>query len=566
MSSANLHELSEWRERDFRDFEIRKCHKSKELALFLEASPSISIEILGLSETELLASAVQLDFAESNLAVRLHTYRFDDWKFLPPTNGIDACVFWLPILAVSSGGLEISPMLISDVRKAIDLRLQRGVSVYVLLPEPSISSAFLGDSLEASRLEFIQNLHSDLKSNTNLVFLPWESWLGVKHISNWATPKFWEVARMPGNTGLISSVAKSIASTIRNDFGFGIKAIAVDLDDTLWSGVLGDAGIEGLGLDRYGEGRSHLELQRFLVDQFRKGIFIGVISKNNQKLVDKAFEVRAEMLLTKDNVAFWGVSWDRKSSSILAMAKHLNIHPSSIVFMDDSEFEISEVRTAIPGIQAIHISGDRTMFLETMRRKGIFQGTRQNSSRTSNDSMPTIQTVVQGQNSYKIAIRSLDVNLDHLDRASNLIIKTNQFNLTSNRTSRSELWEIAQNPDSHVIAYEIDENHHPKGILSVLIVEKKNDHFAIKEWVLSCRAFSRGIEWWILKDIAKRLAVDGIPRVACRLQKTDRTSYLENFLGELTLFGLLEADANLNIQAILDYQIHTELIGELDRD
>ncbi len=558
--------LSEWRIRDFKDYEIRNCLKSRELSDFLAASPAISVEILGLSETELLASAVQLDFAASNLSARLQTYRFDEWKFLEPTKGIDTCIFWLPILAISNGGLEISPLLFGELTNAITLRLQRGSSVYILLPEPSISSVFLGDSLEESRIAFIRNFHSNFEHSKNLILIPWENWLGVKNISNWAAPKFWEVARIPGNTGLISCIAKSIASTIRNDFGFGIKAIAVDLDDTLWSGIVGDVGIEGLGLDQYGEGRSHLEFQRFLVDQFRKGIFLGVISKNDQKMVDKAFENRPEMLLTKDHVAFWGVSWDRKSNSILAMAKHLNIHVNSIVFIDDSEFEISEVRNALPEMQTIYVSGERTIFLETLRKTGIFHGSRQNSRRTSNGSTPIFQTADQGENSYSIEIRSLEVSLDHLDRASNLIVKTNQFNLTSNRTSRSELWELAQKPDCYVLAYEIDENSEPKGIMSVVVIEKKNDYFAIKDWVLSCRAFSRGVEWWILKDLAKRLAIDGVTRVACTLQKTDRTSYLENFFEELILSGLLEADGSLDIHAILGWEIQTKLIGELNRE
>ena len=566
MNNINLQPLSEWRVRDFKDYEIRNCHKSKELSDFMAAAPAISVEILGLSETELLASAVQLDFAASNLSVRLQTYRFDEWRFLEPTKGIDTCIFWLPILAISNGGLEISSSLLGDLTKAINLRLQGGSSVYVLLPEPSISSVFLGDSLEESRIDFIRNLNSNFEHSKNLVLLPWENWLGVKNISNWAAPKFWEVARMPGSTGVISCIAKSVASTIRNDFGFGIKAIAADLDDTLWSGIVGDVGVEGLGLDQYGEGRSHLEFQRFLVDQFRKGIFIGVISKNDQKMVDKAFENRTEMLLKKDHVAFWGVNWDKKSTSILAMAEQLNIHVSSIVFIDDSEFEIAEVRNAIPEIQTIHVSGDRTTFLETLRKTGIFHGSRQNSSRTSIGSTPILQTTNRSENSYTIEIRSLEVSLDHLDRASNLIVKTNQFNLTSNRTSRSQLWELAQKPDCCVIAYEIDENSDPKGIMSVVVIEKRNEDFAVKEWVLSCRAFSRGVEWWILKDIANRLAKDGVTRVVFAMQKTDRTTYLENFHKELALSGLLEADGNLNIHAILSSDINTKLIGELNRE
>ncbi len=544
--------LSEWIERNFKDFEVRKCFKSNEMQLFLQGPRTMVLEIAGLSETELLASALQLDFAAVNHVTGIEKFQYDEWKYLPCTSGIDVSIFWLPILSVSGGGISIPSQLVDQTANAINRRIENGASVYVLLPEPSISSSFYGDSLEESRLKFTSDLQSRFEDKKGVVFLTWENWLGVSTISNWSAPRFWEIGRMPGSPSLLSHIAKFLGSYIRNDFGFGIKAIAVDLDDTIWSGIVGDQGVDGLMLDQFGEGRSHLELQRFLIDQYSKGIFLGIVSKNDPGIVKEAFLGRPEMLIQETQIAYWGVTWEKKSESIGKMAEALNIHPTSIVFIDDSEFEISEVKSAYPGIQTILVEDDRSSFLEKLANTGLFQFTRQNSTRTNDLKVPEFQKEKIQANHFKIEVKQAPLKLDHLDRAASLVNKTNQFNLTSNRSSRSKLWDLAQNPDSMVMVYEVDENAQSKGIMSVLVVDGSNSALRIDDWVLSCRAFSRGIEWWILRDLGRQLASKKIYSIKCELRKTDRTSYIEKFIAQLRDANLIDLDHNLNVKAILE--------------
>lgn len=547
--------LKEWRDRNFKDYEIRKCFRSKEIELYLQGPPAITIELAGLSETELLASALQLDFAAANFITRTEFFQYDEWKFLPPTHGADVSVFWLPILSISGGGISIPLELIDQITYGVNARLANGASTYVLLPEPSVSSAFYADSLEEARTRFNLDLQSRFQDEKNVVFLSWENWLGVNTISTWTAPRFWEIGRMPGSPSLVSHIAKMLGSYIRNDFGFGIKAIAVDLDDTLWSGIVGDQGVDGLMLDQFGEGRSHLELQRFLVDQYSKGIFLGIVSKNDPRIAKEAFLGRPEMLIEETQIAYWGVTWEKKSESIGKMAEALNIHPTSIVFIDDSEFEISEVKIAYPGIQTILVEDDRSSFLEKLQNTGLFQLTRQNSTRTIDFKVPEVQTKEIKDNQFRLEVKQTPLKLEHLDRAASLINKTNQFNLTSNRSSRSKLWDLAQNPDSMVMVYEVDENTQSKGIMSVLVVDSSNGALRIDDWVLSCRAFSRGLEWWILGDLGRQLAFKKIYSIKCELRKTDRTSYIEKFMAQLRDANLIDLDHNLNIEGLLESEL-----------
>jgi FkbH-like protein len=557
--------LIDWKKNNFKDFEIRRSIRSAELQLYLQNPAAITLELIGLSETELLSAGIQLDFAASNVITRVENFMFDEWKFLPLAHGIDVSVFWFPILSVSGGGISIPPELVSQITHSVNERLASGASVYILLPEPSVSSAFFGDTLEESRQRFNLELQKCFEDKQGVVFLPWENWLGVNAISSWSAPRFWEIGRMPGSPTLVSHIAKLIGSYIRNDLGFGIKAIAVDLDDTIWSGIVGDQGVEGLMLDQFGEGRSHLELQRFLVDQYRKGIFLGIISKNDPRIVKKAFQNRSEMILKESQIAFWGVTWSKKSASIGKMAEKLNIHPTSIVFIDDSEFEISEVESVYPGIRTIHVDGDRSLILEKLQHSGLFQYTRQHPMRTMGLEITENLTNTTRDNQFSLQVKNSPLDLDHLDRAASLINKTNQFNLTSNRTGRAKLWELAQDRDSLVEVYEILENEQSKGIMSILVVENTRNVMEITDWVLSCRAFSRGIEWWILQNMALQLKSKGISSIKCELKKTDRTSYIEKFIGQIREENLIDADHFLDIQKILESKFIANEIEGIDK-
>lgn len=544
--------LKEWRVRNFKDYEVRKCFRSKELELYLHGPTEITIELAGLSETELLASALQLDFAEAGFVTRTEFFQYDEWKFLPPTQGVDVSVFWLPILAISGGGISIPSELVNQITNAINARLANGASTYILLPEPSVSSTFYADSLEEARKSFIRDLQDRFQNRQNVVFLLWENWLGINAISSWSAPRFWEIGRIPGSPSLVSHIAKILGSYIRNDFGLGIKAIAVDLDGTIWSGIVGDQGVESLMLDQFGEGRSHLELQRFLVDQHNKGIFLGIVSKNDPAIVKEVFVSRPEMLIKEAQIAYWGITWEKKSESIRKMADALNIHPTSILFIDDSEFEISEVKGAFPDIRTIHVAEDMSSLLEELQKTGLFQITRQHPTRTVELNKPENRAGVKQDHEFIVEVKQFPLNLDHLDRATSLVNKTNQFNLTSNRTSRARLWDLAQNPDCLAMVYEVDENSQSKGIMSVLVIDKSRDVMRIEDWVLSCRAFSRGIEWWILWNIAKELDSRGIGYLKCQLKKTDRTSYIENFMDQIRSANLIDLDHNLKVKTILE--------------
>jgi FkbH-like protein len=272
------------------------------------------------------------------------------------------------------------------------------------------------------------------------------------------------------------------------------------------------------------------------------------------------------MLIAETQIAYWGVTWEKKSESIGKMAEALNIHPNSIVFIDDSEFEISEVKSAYPGIQTILVENDRSSFLEKLANTGLFQLTRQNSTRTIDLKVPEVQTKEIQDSHFRVEVKQAPLKLEHLDRAASLVNKTNQFNLTSNRSSRSKLWDLTQNPDSMVMVYEVEENSQSKGIMSVLVVNGSSGALRIDDWVLSCRAFSRGIEWWILGDLGRLLASKEIYSIKCELRKTDRTSYIEKFIAQLRDANLIDLDHNLNVKAVLESELLSRKIKGIFND
>ncbi len=540
MKPVEVNQKTKWNHNLFADYEIRRLAKAITADHSLvEGTKCIAIEIAGLAESSLIRDSLIVDFKLSGYQTSITSYHFDEWLVVPNSPKSDISVFWLPFMGLTSGGTKFNFEDISEIVSIIEARLARGVAVYVLLPEASTSSELYVDSLEKKRVEFSDKLKLYFSNSSGITLLSSEVWLGSLNFGDWVDPRLWEIGRFAGNNVLIPSIARRLGSIIRNDLGLGIKAIAVDLDDTLWGGIVGDDGVDGVQLDSFESGRSFLELQRFLVDQHQQGIFIGILSKNSLGTAQRVFFERSEMILRNEHIDFWGVNWQDKSLNLTEMAKSLNIHPDSIVFIDDSAFEISLMNSSLPAVATILLPENRAEQMNLLINSGFFNRSRY-GVRSSMSSKPTDFAVAnEVMSTFAIQVIPREVSIDNLDRIVSLLNKTNQFNLTSARMTRSSVWDLSTNKDSYVRAFEIVENGSTKGIMSVIAIDVSSGVPVIVEWVLSCRAFSRGIELKILNEVLNWVRPLGFKTIICKLNRSDRTEYLELFLKTLEVDGVL---------------------------
>jgi FkbH-like protein len=299
------------------------------------------------------------------------------------------------------------------------------------------------------------------------------------------------------------------------------KGIITDLDETLWSGVVGEIGPEAIRWDLDSQSGIHSLYQGLLASLAEQGILVGVASKNDSAVVDMAFK-RSDLLLRKERVFPMEVHWQTKSISVGRILRAWNVSADAVVFVDDSPMELAEVAAAHPGIECLQypgkdyaagqimlehlrdlfgkpkLSAEDSLRLESIRQSAKFQGAAE---------APDSDTFLEEAK----AIVHFDFQASNKDaRALELVNKTNQFNLNGTRYTESDwLFELSR-PGTHLIVASYKDRFGPLGKIAVIMGHRKGCVFSVRTWVMSCRAFSRRIEYLCLKTCFERYEVSEI--------------------------------------------------------
>ena len=321
------------------------------------------------------------------------------------------------------------------------------------------------------------------------------------------------------------------------------KGLITDLDDTLWSGILGEDGVDGISwhLDRH----SHMHglYQQFLASLAGAGVLVGVASKNDSTNVERAF-TRSDLLLSKNDVFPFETHWSRKSESVRRILKTWNVGADAVVFIDDSPMEIAEVKAAFPEMECIvfprsdyqgiwnllkhlrevfgksFLTDDDALRLRSIREAGVWRDATQSSGSSSEDFLKTAEACVV----FEPAQPKGDT------RAFELVNKTNQFNLNGKRFSESEWSNFFRDPAAFVLAVSYKDRFGSLGKIAVIMGKSCGPVVCVSGWVMSCRAFSRRIEHQCLRYLFGTLGAD---EIVFDYQSTPRNGPLQEFFTEL---------------------------------
>ena len=297
------------------------------------------------------------------------------------------------------------------------------------------------------------------------------------------------------------------------------KGVITDLDNTLWSGIVGEAGPENVSWDLASHHQLHGLYQKLLSGLSEQGVLVGVASRNNPETVRKVFD-RPDILLKPERVFPLEVHWNAKSGSVGRILDVWNIAADSVIFVDDSPMELAEVAAAHPGIECIQfpandyaaghrmlwslrdlcgkesISRDDSIRLESIRKSVRFRDDLE-SSATPESFLRDIGAVI-----------TLDFNADSGNsRLLELVNKTNQFNLNGTRYTESDWRRQLSCPGAFVVAVNYEDKFGPLGTIAVVSGVRENGRLAIDTWVMSCRAFARRIEHQCLKALFDQYSV-----------------------------------------------------------
>jgi len=331
---------------------------------------------------------------------------------------------------------------------------------------------------------------------------------------NWFAPRYWNTAKLPCHPDATVLIAQEVLSLISRIQKPKVKAIAVDLDNTLWGGTIGEVGSGGLDLDPNGSGRPYLAMQRVLKEAILNGIPVAVFSKNEHQNAIQPFNNREEMILKLEDFLGFFASWEPKATAIKAFADKLNIDVSAVCFLDDSKSEREEAKALLPNLIVPELDEDPDARVKHLIDGKLFLHPHRTTDDTTRIDSYRTEFKRQDEKSKTLDIdsflKSLQMELTaegisdvNSHRVNNLLHKTNQFNLTMNRMNGHEITLREAEAGFYAHCFILEDKHGTSGIISAIIAElHENQTVQILEWVMSCRVFGRGVEMAALEHLS----------------------------------------------------------------
>ncbi len=371
---------------------------------------------------------------------------------------------------------------------------------------------------------------------------------------NWADETLWHLSKGLCRLDYLPLVAQALVDVAMAAQGRIIKCVVLDLDNTLWGGVIGDDGLAGIELGDLDAGEAFVALQRFLKELKRRGVILAVVSKNEEAAALAPFREHPDMVLREDDIAVFIANWDNKVDNIRRVQEVLNIGFDSMMFLDDNPFERGLVRDLLPEIVVPELPEDPALFLRAIGDRGLFE----TASYSSNDAERVAQYRDEGSRERMRAgftniddyLRSLGMTARlerfkpfNLPRIAQLIQRSNQFNLTTRRHGEAACAAMMDDPAVVPLTVNLADKFGDYGLISVVILVRQDASLEIETYLMSCRVLKRGVEQFVMNHIFAYAARAGVERVIGRHVATVKNAMVSGFYAEFG-FQKLGDDGN----------------------
>jgi FkbH-like protein len=332
------------------------------------------------------------------------------------------------------------------------------------------------------------------------------------------------------NTDIIFSIdflpiiAKNTLDIIQSLLGKFKKCLILDLDNTIWGGIIGDDGIENIQIGDLGIGKAFTEFQLWVKQLKERGVVIAICSKNNENIAKEPFEKHPEMILKLEDISVFVANWETKVDNIRYIQSVLNIGFDSIVFIDDSAFERDMIRTNLSEIIVPELPEDPAEYLSYLRTLNLFETnsfTEEDTIRTKQYQEEAARIVLQktysNEGDFLESLQMVSVvssfNRFNTPRVAQLTQRSNQFNLRTKRYTEVDILRISNDINFDTLSFTLEDKYGDYGLISLVILEKRNKTLFIDTWLMSCRVLKRGMENFVLNEIiriAKKLGIEKI--------------------------------------------------------
>ena len=515
-------------------------------------------EILKVKSAERHISCMVYEAPYNQYSQEILNKKSNLYKFLPDitflildTRNIFGEIFRFPYSISHLERAKIVENKINEIKNLLDKYIENSNSKIIItkLNVPSFSPNGIFESkTEYSFYNMIEDFNKQITKNylnsDNVFVYDFDKFItknGEDNVFNYSQFFFGDLKI---SMEFLPSLGQDLMKYVIGYLGITKKCIVLDLDNTLWGGIIGEDGFNGIKLGPEPPGNAFMEFQRVLLSLHQRGIILAINSKNNFEDAIKVIKEHPYMILKEEHFAAMCINWNDKVSNMKEIIKGINIGSDSLVFIDDDPVNREFVKSIFPEILVVNLSNDPSSYvleIENLIDFSVLKITDEDRNRgkmylkqkkiielekTSTD----LQTFLN-QLDLKISIK--DVNEFTLPRVSQLILKTNQFNLTTKRYQEIDIEKMIKDSNFIVTCVQVEDKFGDNGITGVFIIKKENEkEWRIDTFLMSCRIMGRDIEKGIMTYIINKAKENNIQKINADFIPTQKNKPVENFLSD----------------------------------
>ena len=385
-------------------------------------------------------------------------------------------------------------------------------------------------------------------------------------------PVLFYSSKMSTSIDVLPYISKQVVDVIKSSLGLFKKCLIMDLDNTIWGGVIGDDGINNIEIGELGRGHVFSDLQRWIKQLKEFGIILAVCSKNNEKTAKEPFEKHPDMILRLSDISIFVANWDDKASNIKLIQESLNIGMDSIVFIDDNPFERELVKNIIPDICVPDLPDDPSLYLGYLQEQNLFEAPSfagKNSDRTmqyqaqfERKKMETAYSSIDGYlKDLEMVCSARSFEETQFSRIAQLSQRSNQFNLRTVRYTDEDIKRIANDKNYITLSCSLKDKFGDYGLVSVVIIKKTNANTGfVDTWLMSCRALKRGLEEFTVNKMISLCKENGVMILEAEYIPTPKNNMVKDIYSS---FGFKREEENRFCIDVNNYQEKNNYIKEI---
>jgi FkbH-like protein len=582
------------KEKDFNSREIELIARNIER---VRTTSDVKIAFLANHTLDLLPNYLSVLAALDNLKIQSYVAPYNQYfqEFLLQTSGLlqfDADIIYLDLsivnlspeinyhfLQLNNEQKEQELNRIADLLQQLASKAKQNTNATLLMSnfvQPSYPQAGVADfQLEFSEVEWYSRLNLRLielfRSETRVFIVDKNNVLSRLGKSASSNTKMYYMAKMELNEQALFELSTELIRYIKAVKGLTKKCLVLDLDNTLWGGVVGEDGIDSLKIGKgYPEGELFYDLQMHYQSLKQRGVILAIASKNNVEDAEQMFKEKQDMPLNSDDFAIRKISWDAKHQSIEEIANMLNIGRDSIVFIDDNPIERELIRSTMPEVAVPDLPKDPSGYLNVIEQFNYFEKLflteedvtkleqyKQNAQRQ--ELKKNVSDINQFLSNLSTVLSIKTAEIKQIPRVHQLFTKTNQFNVTTHRYDTKTIEQFITHERWELLLFSVADNFGDMGIIGLVLLEHESKGVYIDSFILSCRAMGRSIETAVMNTLKQRYLLTGNKSMmTAKYIKTQKNKPVENFFEQqgFSVHGI----ANENEKNYRILQANTELL------